>query len=101
VPPPFGPGGWLGTLQNNGGPTQTHALLTNVPDPAVDAGDPAFSGLKFDQRGAPFKRVENGRVDIGAYEVQTSIAAAVPGPRGLVLSLLAALLGLLTWRRQR
>lgn len=101
VPPPFGPGGWLGTLRNNGGPTQTHALLTNVPDPAVDAGDPAFSGLKFDQRGAPFKRVENGRVDIGAYEVQTAMAAAVPGPRGPVLSLLAVLLGLLSWRRKR
>ena len=59
----------LGPLQDNGGPTFTHALLAGSP--AIDAGDPAFaSPPDFDQRGAPFTRVHNGRIDIGAYEVQ-------------------------------
>ena len=102
VPPPFGATGWLGALQNNGGPTQTHALLTGVPDPAVDAGDPAFSGLAFDQRGPPFLRVQNHRVDIGAFEVQSIVPVVpVPGPGRIALSLLAGLLGLLTWRRRQ
>src|SRR5205814_1974182 len=30
----------LGPLQNNGGPTMTHALLAHSP--AIDAGDPNF-----------------------------------------------------------
>ena len=53
----------LGLLQNNGGPTFTHALL--VGSPAIDAGRP-----EFDQRGPEFNRVVNGRIDIGAFEVQ-------------------------------
>lgn len=103
VLPPFGAGGWLGPLQDNGGPTQTHALLTNVPDPAVDAGDPAFFGLSYDQRGLPFLRVRNGRVDVGAYEAQVgSIGAApVPGPNRVVLGLLSGLLAMLGWKRHR
>jgi hypothetical protein len=103
VPPPFGATGWLGPLQNNGGPTSTHALLVSFPDPALDAGDPAFSGLAYDQRGKPFKRVRNGRVDIGAYEFGLAPAAGaagvpVPGPRGWALAALSALLGWLGWR---
>ena len=43
----------LGPLQNNGGATETHALLTGSI--AIDAGDPAFtSPLDFDQRGDGF-----------------------------------------------
>ncbi len=55
----------LGPLANNGGLTQTHALL---------AGSPAFgngsnpAGLTTDQRGAGFARPLLGGVDIGAFE---------------------------------
>ena len=61
----------LGPLANNGGPTQTHALLAGSP--AIDAGDPNFNAvnLPYDQRGAGFPRVRNGRLDIGAYELDT------------------------------
>jgi len=64
----------LGPLADNGGPTETHALLPGSP--AIDAGDPSivFNPAEFDQRGAPFARVSGGQIDIGAYEVQ---AAAV------------------------
>jgi hypothetical protein len=56
----------LDSLKNNGGPTQTIALLSDSP--AIDAGDPAFtSPPDTDQRGNP--RVKNNiRIDIGAYE---------------------------------
>ncbi len=69
----------LGPLQDNGGPTFTHVLL--VGSPAIDAGDPNFNPNSFnppmvyDQRGPGFNRVVNGRIDIGAFEVQ-----AVPSP---------------------
>ncbi|MEM7315508.1 MAG: choice-of-anchor Q domain-containing protein, partial [Planctomycetota bacterium] len=56
----------IGPLQNNGGRTRTHDLLSGSP--AINAGDPAFSGLAFDQRGAT--RIRGGRLDIGALEVQ-------------------------------
>jgi hypothetical protein len=57
----------LGPLANNGGPTQTMALLTGSP--AINAGDPDTAGLPAtDQRGLP--RMVDGRVDIGAFEVQ-------------------------------
>ena len=57
----------LGPLQDNGGPTFTHALLPGSV--AIDAGDPNFiSPPDDDQRG--FFRVYNGRLDIGAFEVQ-------------------------------
>jgi hypothetical protein len=84
----FGPGGFLngpgdlrntdpqlGPLQDNGGPTLTHALL--FYSPAINAGDPNFNPnafnppLLYDQRGGPdFPRIVNGRVDIGAYELK-------------------------------
>lgn len=66
----------LGPLQNNGGPTQTQALLTGSP--AIDAGNPAGCTdglghlLKTDQRGAPRPDKEDtGGCDIGAYERQS------------------------------
>ena len=59
----------LGPLQDNGGPTFTHALLPGSP--AIDAGDPNFAPPpNFDQRGPGFDRVVNGRIDIGSFEVQ-------------------------------
>jgi hypothetical protein len=63
----------LGPLADNGGPTMTHALLAGSP--AINAGDlSAVAGAgdvpQFDQRGEPFGRVFNGRIDIGAFEYQ-------------------------------
>lgn len=102
VPPPFGAGGWLGPLQNNGGNTSTHELLTSVPDPAINAGDPAFFGLSFDQRGKPFTRVREGRVDIGAFESGAlPVSVAVPTLTGAAIGALSALLGLFGLVRRR
>jgi len=59
----------LGPLQNNGGPTFTHALLPGSP--AIDAGYPRFRPPPdYDQRGCPFLREFNGRIDIGSFENQ-------------------------------
>jgi hypothetical protein len=71
----------LDPLQNNGGPTFTHAL--SAGSPAINAGDPAFDPsaftppLDFDQRGTGFPRVVGGRIDIGAFEVQNTTPAIV------------------------
>jgi hypothetical protein len=70
----------LGPLEDNGGPTMTHALLE--ASPAIDSGDPAaMAGVgdvpRYDQRGGPFTRVFDGdgiggeRIDMGAVELQT------------------------------
>jgi len=70
----------LGPLQNNGGPTFTHALLPGSP--AIDAGDPNFSPPPSnDQRGCPFDRVSNGRIDIGSFETQLPPRRPNPCPR--------------------
>ncbi|OLB00196.1 MAG: hypothetical protein AUH08_09310, partial [Verrucomicrobia bacterium 13_2_20CM_54_12] len=64
----------VGPLQDNGGPTVTHALLADSP--AIDAGNPNYNPnnfqppLIYDQRGFGFDRVKKGRRDIGAFEVQ-------------------------------
>ncbi len=72
----------LGPLQDNGGATPTHALLSDSP--AINAGDPAgcmgSTGLlTADQRG--FARF--GRCDIGAHEAQSiktvNQSTALPG----------------------
>jgi CSLREA domain-containing protein len=80
----------IGPLANNGGPTQTHALLSNST--AIDAGDDCVVQashcgdsntiqLTTDQRGTGFSRQVDGpdgdataTVDIGAYEMQTPLA---------------------------
>jgi len=63
----------LGRLQDNGGPTETMALLPGSP--AIDSGNPSgcpdANGhlLKTDQRGAPRPDKEDtGGCDMGAYE---------------------------------
>jgi hypothetical protein len=59
----------LDSATDNGGPTQTHGLLPGSP--ALDRGDPNFTPPPdFDQRGEGFDRVVNGRIDIGAVEMQ-------------------------------
>lgn len=62
----------LGALQDNGGPTFTHAPLQGSP--AIDAGDPNFTPPPYyDQRGPGYNRVADRRIDIGAFEVQIVI----------------------------
>jgi CSLREA domain-containing protein len=62
----------LGQLEDNGGLTFTHALLPGSP--AIDVGDPNFDPdafippVTYDQRGADFERIENGRIDMGSTE---------------------------------
>jgi hypothetical protein len=66
----------LGPLQNNGGFTQTMALLPGSP--AIDAGDDANCPAT-DQRGVT--RPQGSRCDIGAYEyipVSTPTASLTP-----------------------
>ncbi|MCB1094131.1 MAG: right-handed parallel beta-helix repeat-containing protein, partial [Verrucomicrobiae bacterium] len=81
------------TLQNNGGPTQTHALVSGSP--AIDAGTDTGSLPATDQRGAGYPRIVGSAVDIGAFEllhlggpsltvpasvtVAKEVATAIPG----------------------
>ncbi len=65
-------------LQNNGGPTSTHALFLGSPaidagdtDRATDDGTDMGTALVFDQRRTGFDRVIGNAVDIGAFELQT------------------------------
>lgn len=79
----------LGPLADNGGPTQTHALLSGSP--AIDAG--GADCVATDQRGLPRKAC-----DIGAYELafcqkvvvnrvgspDTDVLTGTPGSDGLL-----------------
>ena len=70
----------LGPLRDNGGATQTHALLSHSP--AIDAGDNVLKNPQdlpwgFDQRGGTlvngtfdYVRESGARADMGAHEVQ-------------------------------
>src|SRR5207237_9727988 len=68
----------LGPLQNNGGPTFTHAPLCGSP--AIDAGDNTDAPAT-DQRG--FARIFRGVIDIGAGEdSNTAPTVLCPAPVG-------------------
>jgi hypothetical protein len=92
----------LGPLQDNGGPTQTHALLSGSP--AIDGGNPGGCRdnlgalLTTDQRGFPRPADGNhdsvAACDIGAYELfvtgSTSVVAAVlPSSRSVQVGVAA------------
>ena len=59
----------LGELQNNGGSTETLALLDGSL--AIDAGSNP-NDLATDQRGEGFDRIVGAGTDIGAFEVQAA-----------------------------
>jgi hypothetical protein len=75
----------LGPLQNNGGQTDTHALLAGSPginngnncvlDLSCSSGNPPAS-LVNDQRGQGFARRDGKAVDIGSFEVKTATASS-------------------------
>jgi hypothetical protein len=76
----------LGPLQDNGGPTSTHALLHGSP--AIDAGscvailmDHVFAAVVLatgtDQRGTP--RPQGANCDIGAYELTQGAVTTATG----------------------
>jgi hypothetical protein len=75
----------LGPLADNGGPTQTYALLPDSP--AIDADVIEFPP-PWDQRGVGFPRVVNGKIDIGAFEVQSS--SLLPADDGRLALLITA-----------
>jgi hypothetical protein len=66
----------LGSLANNGGPTQTMALLAGSP--CINIGFNPES-LAYDQRGAGFGRTVGGATDIGSVEFanQPPMATAI------------------------
>jgi hypothetical protein len=84
-------------LQDNGGPTQTIALLPGSP--AINAGDPNFdaTGTPYDQRGAGFPRIVGGTVDIGAFEAEDTeapVSVTITSPaNGASVSSLSAISG--------
>jgi hypothetical protein len=86
----------LGPLQDNGGPTQTMALMPGSP--AIDAGN--SSGPSTDQRGDPrpvdFTGIPNAAggdgADIGAFEVQKACSTQAT-PSEVCHALLVSLAG--------
>ena len=88
----------LGALQDNGGPTPTHALLPGSP--AIDAIPGCNDAPAADQRG--IARPQYGACDIGAFEAQDAAGRPLPTAVGEGLALLACLLaigGFLALRR--
>lgn len=68
----------LGPLANNGGPTQTNALLAGSP--AIDkipfGSNGCGTAITTDQRGVP--RPSNGKCDMGAYEANSNFVNPTP-----------------------
>ena len=74
----------LGPLADNGGPTQTMALLPGAWEIDKGLNDlGSFSELfvpdlpLYDQRGPNFSRIVDGKVDEGAFEVQPPVAPSI------------------------
>ncbi len=67
----------LGPLQDNGGPTFTHAL--QVGSPAIDAIPPISCTVTDDQRGVSRPQPTGGNCDIGAYELEQQPPVPVGG----------------------
>ena len=65
----------LGPLQDNGGPTFTHALITSSPAidaiPVADCNDTLGEAVTTDQRGV--LRPQGSACDIGSYELESVI----------------------------
>lgn len=83
-------------LKNNGGPTQTIALLAGSP--AIDAGDPSVCAVppenNVDQRGQPRATPTDPICDIGAFEFQLPAGTGAPVPlisSALLMTLVALL----------
>jgi hypothetical protein len=71
----------LNPLEDNGGVTLTHSIPAGSP--ALNAGDPALvqgsAGTPItDQRGAPFDRIFNGRIDMGSFELEDAVTVTDP-----------------------
>ncbi len=80
----------LGPLANNGGPTLTR--MPQAASPAINRGDPSIVGAPaFDQRGAGFPRITQGRLDVGAVETAVlastgqSVTWSLPVAGGILL----------------
>ncbi len=67
------------TLADNGGPTQTHALVAGSP--AIDLDAACSAGLTTDQRG--YSRPINFKCDAGAVEYSPSFSTACGNGRDL------------------
>jgi CSLREA domain-containing protein len=82
----------LGPLQDNGGLTFTHALLSGSL--AINAGDNLITSAPYslttDQRGTGNARKVNGTVDIGAYESTASCPTITLSPSSLPTGTLGA-----------
>jgi len=71
----------LGPLANNGGPTETMALLPGSP--AIDGGLKNGATPLTDQRGVPRDADNAGTVDIGAFEVPI-VNSIIPNPLPII-----------------
>lgn len=65
----------VGVLADNGGPTQTVALLAGGLAANAGDADRLPAGLDTDQRGSGFARISGDGLDIGSFELQHVAAA--------------------------
>jgi hypothetical protein len=72
----------IGPLSDNGGPTQTLALMSGSP--AIAHGDTGLCAASpvndADQRGYPRRSTARGTCDVGAYDTSEPTAFAVAAP---------------------